>query len=483
MAGEERVAFERQLERILASPGFAQNERLSRFLRFVVERRLEGRQIELKESVIGIEVFGRRPDYNTKRDAIVRTEASRLRARLGEYYANGGNRDTVIVELPKGGYVPVIRRADVQPNPRTIAGWRLTALLACLAILLVFGLALLGIRRSVSAGTTALRPGENLSRDAAGHYTPSRTENGLATKPGRRRSYEDSEAYGLYLRARAAYHLGREIPDTGVDLYQEIIAKDPTFAPAYAGLAAAYAFASSWPMGVRDYDPVKMRRIAEKAIQLDPFLGEARDAMGIVYARLGQWTQSQQSFHGSIELDPKAAAHVDFAMNLLLPTGWIGGAINQVRLAEQSDPLSPDVQEAYAYILISAGEFDQAEEHCRKSGSPAECLGRIRLGQGRIDEAIHILAEARNQRFLGYAYGRAGRRKQAEKLAAISPGGLQQVLIYAGLGDKERTFQALDRMTDLGPVRVGRTLTFPELSLIRGDPRVAALRKKVGLPE
>lgn len=457
MAGEERVAFERQLERILASPGFAQNERLSRFLRFVVERRLEGREAELKESVIGIEVFGRRPDYNTKRDAIVRTEATRLRARLAEYYANGGARDALVIELPKGGYVPLIRRADVPPNPRTTARWRLTVLLAGLALasLILFGLALLAIRKSVSAGT----------------------------KPSRGRSYEISEAYGLYLRARGAYHPGREIPDAGVDIYQEAITKDPTFAPAYAGLAAAYAFASSRPIGVRDYDPEKMRRVAEKAIQLNPSLGQARDAMGIVYARLGQWTQSEQSFHRAIELDPKAAAaHVDFAMNLLLPTGWISLALNQIRLAEQSDPLSPDVQEAYAYILISAGEFDQAEEHCRKSGSPAECLGRIRLGQGRIDEAIQILAEAPNQRFLGYAYGRAGRRKQAEKLAASSPGALQQVLIYAGLTDKERTLQALDRMTELGPVRVGRTLTFPELSLIRGDPRVRALRKKVGLP-
>ncbi len=476
MAGEERVAFEPQLERILASPGFAQNERLSRFLRFVVERRMEGREVEIKESVIGIEVFGRRPDYNTKRDAIVRTEASRLRARLAEYYANGGNRDAVIIELPKGGYVPLIRQADVQPNARTTAGWRLTVLLACLALasLILFGLALLRTRRSVSGGTVL----------QAGDYMRHRAENSPATKPGRGRSHESSEAYGLYLRARAAYHPGREIPDARVDIYQEAIAKDPTFAPAYAGLAAGYAFASSRPIGVRDYDPVKMRQIAEKAIQLDPFLGEARDAMGIVYARLGQWTQSEQSFQRAIELDPKAAAaHVDFAMNLLLPTGWISLALNQIRLAEQSDPLSPDVQEAYAYIQISAGEFDQAEEHCRKSGSPAECLGRIRLGQGRIDEAIQILAEAPNQRFLGYAYGRAGRRKEAQKLAAISPGALQQVLIYAGLGDKERTFQALDRMTELGPVRVGRTLTFPELSLIRGDSRVAALRKKVGLSE
>lgn len=212
MAGSESVAFEQELERILASPGFVQNERMSRFLRFVVERRLEGREVELKESVIGIEVFGRRPDYNPKRDAIVRTEASRLRARLAEYYANGGNRDGLILELPKGGYVPVIRLADVQPSPRATSRWRLTVLLACLGSLILFGLALLGMRRSLSAGATVLPPGENFSRDRAGLHAPRSAASSPPTKLGHWRSYESKEAYGLYLRARAAYHAGGKFP-------------------------------------------------------------------------------------------------------------------------------------------------------------------------------------------------------------------------------------------------------------------------------
>src|SRR5713226_185271 len=95
------LAARRQLERVLESPGFARNERLSRFLRFLVERRLEGRDDELKESVIGVEVFGRRPDYDPRRDAIVRTEAGRLRARLNEYYLREGKDDSLVIELPK----------------------------------------------------------------------------------------------------------------------------------------------------------------------------------------------------------------------------------------------------------------------------------------------------------------------------------------------------------------------------------------------
>jgi len=227
-----------------------------------------------------------------------------------------------------------------------------------------------------------------------------------------------------------------------------------------------------------------MRAAAQRAVELDPLLPEAHDAMGVVYARLGQWEQSRQSFSRAIDLDPNASeARLDFVMNVGLPVGWVSNALQEMRLAEKSDPLSRRVQDVYAYVLISAGQFDQAEEHCRKSADPVECMGRIRMGQGRIDEAIQILTAAPNARYLGYAYGRAGRREEAEKLAAISPGALQQVLIYAGLGDRDRTIHALDNMTALGPVRVGRTLTFPELSFLRGDPRIKSLRKKVGLPE
>src|SRR3954452_6970137 len=103
---------QKQLQRVLASPGFARNERMSRFLRFVVERQLEGRDSELKESLIGIEVFGRRPGFDPQQDSTVRSEAARLRARLAEYYAGEGSGDAVVIELPKGGYTPRFRHHE-----------------------------------------------------------------------------------------------------------------------------------------------------------------------------------------------------------------------------------------------------------------------------------------------------------------------------------------------------------------------------------
>src|SRR6516164_8863401 len=125
----------KELERVLASKGFARNERLSRFLRVVVERHLEGRDGDLKESVIGIEVFGRQPGFDPKQDSTVRSEAARLRARLTEYYAGEGSGAAVIIELPKGGYTPAFRLSGALEKSKT-RSWRpwLAGALAAFAV-------------------------------------------------------------------------------------------------------------------------------------------------------------------------------------------------------------------------------------------------------------------------------------------------------------------------------------------------------------
>jgi len=74
-------------------------------------------------------------------------------------------------------------------------------------------------------------------------------------------------------------------------------------------------------------------------------------------------------------------------------------------------------------------------------------------------------------------------RDDAEKVAAdVSPNPFNQALVFAGLGDRERTLDALERMSALGPARIGRALTFPEFAFVRSDPRIDALCKRVGLP-
>src|SRR5262252_1059692 len=94
---------------------------MARFLRFAVEHALEGRADDLKEYVVGVEVFDRSADYDPRVDPIVRVEARRLRSKLKAYYESDGTADAVIIEFISGSYAPRIvergRTADVPPAP------------------------------------------------------------------------------------------------------------------------------------------------------------------------------------------------------------------------------------------------------------------------------------------------------------------------------------------------------------------------------
>jgi TolB-like protein/Tfp pilus assembly protein PilF len=100
----EPQAVRATLERIFASAPFAGSHRSQRFLRYVVENSSEDAHESLKEYAIAIEVFERDPSYDPAIDATVRVEAGRLRARLREYYAEQGRNDTLVIDMPKGGY-------------------------------------------------------------------------------------------------------------------------------------------------------------------------------------------------------------------------------------------------------------------------------------------------------------------------------------------------------------------------------------------
>jgi TolB-like protein/Flp pilus assembly protein TadD len=594
----EQQAARLQLERILASSGFARNERMSRFLRFVVDRHLEGRDHELKESVIAIEVFGRRPDYNPKHDPIVRTEAGRLRARLSEYYSEEGKNDALVLELPKGGYIPRFRALEVSaPNGsgsesatklRARAPVWLLASVASLAVALAT-LSWWWFQHEGAPVAIAVLPLNDLSRDPvddyfadgltgeiirnlslidgltvrsqtssfvfkgqprnvrevgkelaaeyilegsvlraehllrvnvqlvrvqddfplwSGRYDRELTDvfaiqdeisrgivNSLRLKLGRgRRRYETSvEAYDLYLRGRALHiQRGGPVLKQSVGYFEQAIVKDASFAPAHAALAAAHAIRSGWFARDIAEDVVQMRAAAEKAIQLDPMLAEAHEALGIAYSRDAQWEQAEKSFRRAIELEPgRSTLYGQFARFFLLPLGRIEEALEQMRVAEKADPLSPEVHFYLGNVLISAGRYDEAASHCERilpnyAGS-LECVAQAWIGQGRFDEVIRLLSSSdrNNSRgLLGYAYARTGRREEAEKLAAVvDPNIFNKAQIFAGLGDKDRTLEALDRAVVAGPSRIGTALTFPEFTLLRGDPRLKALRRKVGLPE
>ena len=458
----------RALETVLKSPGFARNERMSLFLRFLVERHLEGRDHELKESVIGSEVFGRKPGYSPRQDPIVRTEARRLRDRLMQYYDGCGATDTVRIELPKGGYVPSIRSIERDlptPEPQETRArprrW-LLAVLVCAGIAIALVVLLLEFRSG--------------------------------------RVYTNSPVYSLYLRGRAFEALPNVSGiESSIDLFRQAIGKDPSFAPAYAGLASAYAARS----GFDGFDEVQIAGMlaqgwaaATKAFHLDAKLADSYDALGMMQARQAQWGPAERSFRHAIQLAPRDALWRDhFAMFDLLPLGRVEEAIRELRVAEEIDPFSPQTHSLLATAFRSAGKFDEALFHCQKGSSNDQqrsgCWAANLQQQGKDQEAVRILEAIWSGHLmepgaqsLGIAYAKAGRRQDAERIAAMLPRLASKTQIFAALGDKDRTFELLNRMVPMGPPRIGRDfLISPNFDFLHGDPRMNELRRKVGLPE
>ena len=126
----DQQAIEEQLNRVLASPHFAETTRMKRFLGHIVREALEGRSDALKGYAIGIDVFDKPEDFDPTIDTIVRVQANKLRSRLDLYYGDEGRGDPVRIHIPKGSYVPVFEIAfdpvasqaaaiPEQPDPRT----------------------------------------------------------------------------------------------------------------------------------------------------------------------------------------------------------------------------------------------------------------------------------------------------------------------------------------------------------------------------
>ena len=127
------------LDRILASAEFARARRLSDFLTYVVERTLEDRADRLKGYTIAVEALRLPQQFDPDADSTVRVTATRVRVALARYYAGAGGGDPVVIELPRGSYVPTVRWAQLGP-PHI---WQRVRNLAN-RLLAVLGLSLLG---------------------------------------------------------------------------------------------------------------------------------------------------------------------------------------------------------------------------------------------------------------------------------------------------------------------------------------------------
>jgi TolB-like protein len=187
-----------QLERILASPGFASADRASRFLRFVVERTIAGEGDQLKEYVIGRAVFDRSDDYDPRIDSIVRVEAGRLRSKIDEYYSGPGQADSILIQLRRVSYAPAFEsreRQAVSTSPidgAPASSPRVTRYLGLAAAAFVVLVALAAWRAGMwtpeartPAESIAILPFANYSADPAEKLLADRVTDGVTAEIAR----------------------------------------------------------------------------------------------------------------------------------------------------------------------------------------------------------------------------------------------------------------------------------------------------------
>ena len=289
---------------------------------------------------------------------------------------------------------------------------------------------------------------------------------GEEKKRATKRYTEDAEAYQLYLRGRFYWNQGTIAGfKRSIDYLQQAIARDPKYALAYAGLADAnLSLGSFWVEAISE-----AKAAALKAIELDPMLPEAHVALGDIKLWLDwDWPAAEREFKEGIALNSGSAlAHSQYAM-FLAPMGRLNDAIDELKLAQSLDSLSPIINTDLGWCLLYAGQTGDAIRQFRSTleldpnyVSARWGLGAAYAQQHLYSDAVKELRQAQTLSegsplilgHLGLAYGLSGARKEAEgtvselqSLAAREYVPSTAVaLVQTGMGDNAAALDWLDR--------------------------------------
>lgn len=138
-------AVKDQINRIVASESFRQAESLRRLLSYLAEKSLSGEAAQLKEYTVGVDVFGKPPDYDPQKDASVRIQAGKLRQKLAQYYSREGAADPVLVEFPKGRFeLRFTANRPAEKPPARVLSWKLAGAVMIAVLLGSFAAWLVG---------------------------------------------------------------------------------------------------------------------------------------------------------------------------------------------------------------------------------------------------------------------------------------------------------------------------------------------------
>ncbi len=318
----------------------------------------------------------------------------------------------------------------------------------------------------------------------------------------------DPEVYEAYLRGRYFWNkrTGGDF-QKAVEYFNRAIERDPTFAPAYSGLADTYALLGDWEYGVLTPGEAfpRAKAAAVKALQLDATLGEAHTSLAFCLDGFDWDLKSGDAeFRRGIELNPGyATAHHWYAWHLSL-LGRNSDAISEMKKAQNLDPLSLIINADFAELLLIAHMTDASIQQSRKTiemdaNFPLahNQLGLAYLQSGRLDEAISELRKAVElsggsptcTANLARAFALSRRRAEAVQILgdlkkrsrASSSNASEIAVVYAALGDNDEAMTWLEKGYE-ARFNPG-VLLRPGFDALRGDARFQNLERRVGLAQ
>jgi len=332
--------------------------------------------------------------------------------------------------------------------------------------------------------------------------------NGAEQAKLKKRYTNNLKAYALYLRGR--YHLfkitGADLR-TSIEYFQGAIDEDPSYALAYAGMADSYrvlAVAAYAPS--RDACP-KAKALALRALELDETLVDAHVVLGWIGLFYDwNWKAAEAELKRAIELDPNnSEAHRAYG-HVLSNSLRHDEAIREGRLARELAPLTLIVGTLEAQYLFFSGRHEDALDRAQKTRAldpnfwvARNVIGRILIGQGRYQEAISELQAAYKLSGgsadplmqLGYAYGAAGDRANAEeqikKLKELAHrqyvSDYNLAMIYNGLGERDEVVAHLERALDARETAMAFIKVDPRWDPIRNDARFTDIVARMNIVE
>ena len=321
----------------------------------------------------------------------------------------------------------------------------------------------------------------------------------------------DPEAYEAYLKGRFQFNkaTAEGIHKARVS-FDEAIRKDPSFAPAYAGLADTYSWSWTFPGRTLQAPHAvfpKAKAAVLKALELDDTLAEAHASLGFIKEAYDwDWEGADRAYRRAIELNPSyATAHHWYAMYLGIPRRY-DEAFAYLRRAEELDPLSLRVRSGKGWLYFWSGQFDRMLQDAQTMlelepghGQVHYFLGHAYLAKGMYEEAIASYRRemARSGKatrllaFTAYALGKAGQTTEALKLIAELTerarhdyvAGNLLAIAHIGVGNKEEALRwlehAFEQRTQLGDLNRG---AYFWLQPLHSDPRFQDLLRRLRLP-